>query len=108
MTDKKAQIFVRTQHSRGSSANYFGGPDVYVAVILRDADKPAWNPFTPLNRDVLAKRGYEFVYCGEGYSHRTKTERSAFGKAFKTACEIAVEQTGSAIREIPVVAPWSF
>jgi hypothetical protein len=79
----KAEIMIRSQHPIGGT-NSFGGPDRYVAVVLRADDLPPWGG-RPLRRDSLAKRGYTYRWIGEGYSHRTKTERSAYRQAISRA-----------------------
>ena len=78
------QVFVRSQHSVGSSANRFGGPDTYVVVVT--GPEPL-NIHTPLHRDRLARKGYTITYCGEGYS-RHSGPRSALGRALAHAAEI--------------------
>lgn len=75
------QIFIRSQHSHGSSANMFGGPDTYVAVVTGPAPL---KPSTPLQRDRLARKGYTIQYCGEGYS-RNSGPRSMLGQAIAKA-----------------------
>ena len=74
-------IHNRSQHSRGSSAHRFGGPDTYVAVTV--APQGVQVPYT-LRRDVLAMRGIELIYCGEGYSKHSGS-RSMLGQAFAHA-----------------------
>lgn len=78
---KTIAIHTRSQHSHGSSANRFGGPDVYVAVTIAPAGVQV--PYV-LRRDVLAKRGIEIRYCGEGYS-RHSGPRSMLGQAIARA-----------------------
>jgi hypothetical protein len=80
----KYQIHVRTQHSNGSSAHRFGGPDVYVAVTA--APDGAIVPRC-LNQKVLKSRGIRIFYCGEGYS-KNSGPRSALGKAMDRARRI--------------------
>lgn len=60
---KEAYVEIRGQHSRGSSANQFGGPDTYVAVQIVPEGQ---EPLTVLNRYHAAKRGIEIKYFGEG------------------------------------------
>jgi hypothetical protein len=84
----KHQIFIRSQHSRGSGSNAFGGPDTYVAVVSRPDDKTEWPQSRPLNRDHLRKHGYQITYCGEGYS-RNDGPRSMLGQALLEAHRIA-------------------
>ncbi|MHC4356629.1 MAG: hypothetical protein ACYS0H_28355 [Planctomycetota bacterium] len=76
----KHQIFERTQHSRGSSAHQFGGPDRYVAVVSRPDDMEPWPERRPLNRKHLERLGYTFTYCGEGYA-KNQGPRSMLGQA---------------------------
>ena len=64
----KYELHTRSQHSRGSSIGRFGGPDTYVAVTI--ALNEAIVPYV-LNRAILAKRGIEIKYFGEGYSQHT-------------------------------------
>ena len=80
-----ATVETRSQHSRGSSASRFGGPDTYVAVLIAPAGVAV--PRT-LRCDVLAKRGIEIKYCGEGYS-RNAGPRSMLGSAIEKAKRIA-------------------
>ena len=75
---------VRSQPSTGSSAHRFGGPDTYVAVTAAPQGTPV--PYT-LRRDVLANRGIELIYCGEGYS-KNSGSRSMLGQAYARAQQI--------------------
>lgn len=77
-------IHTRSQHSVGSSSHRFGGPDTYVAVTVAPAGVAV--PYT-LRRDVLAKRGIQLIYCGEGCS-RNCGQRSMLGKAVTKAQSI--------------------
>jgi hypothetical protein len=76
------QLCIRSQHSRGSSARAFGGPDRYVAVLIVPDNVEAPKV---LNHSVLKKRGITLKYFGEGYSRRCATERSMLGKAIAEA-----------------------
>ena len=90
---KIATVHVRSQHSRGSSNNKFGGPDRYVAVTI--ADEGVEVPYC-LNDKVLAKRGIEIRYCGTGYS-KNAGPRSALGQAIAEAKRIAAEINGTEV-----------
>lgn len=81
---KIVTIHSRSQHSNGSSAHRFGGPDTYVAVTIAPAGVAV--PYT-LRHDVLANRGIQIIYCGEGYS-KNSGSRSMLGQAFARAREI--------------------
>ena len=63
ISGKVLAIHSRSQHSVGSSAHRFGGPDTYVAVTM--APQGVQVPKI-LRRDVLAARGIQIIYCGEG------------------------------------------
>lgn len=80
-----AQVHVRSQHSNGSSAHMFGGPDAYVAVTI--APEGVEVPYC-LNRELLKKRGIEVHYFGEGYSEH-RGPKSRLGRAIKAAREFA-------------------
>jgi len=84
---KQVNIHTRSQHSRGSSAHRFGGPDTYVAVTITPAGVLV--PYV-LRKDVLTRRGIEIRYCGEGYS-RHSGPRSMLGQAYSLAQQIAAE-----------------
>ena len=86
-----AILCVRRQHSRGSSAHLFGGPDTYVTVQLVPEGVA---PLKQLNRKVAAKRGIELIYCGEGYWNRQATTRSALGAAIAKAEQILENHEG--------------
>lgn len=88
---KKAHVEIRSQHSRGGS-NGFGGPDTYVAVQVVPEGV---EPLKCLNHRVADKRGIEIIRCGEGYSSRCKTTRSALGAAIAKAKRIAAEINGN-------------
>jgi hypothetical protein len=77
-----AQVETRSQHSRGSSAHRFGGPDTYVAVVIAPVGVEI--PHT-LRGDVLAKRGIEIKHFGEGYSRHCETSRSMLYRAIARA-----------------------
>ena len=81
----KIQKHVRSQHSVGSSNGCFGGPDTYVAVTICPDDQTVPSV---LNQQVLTRRGIKFIYCGEGYSSRQTTTRSALGAALEKADRI--------------------
>jgi len=87
----KAQIFLRSQKSRGSGSHTFGGPDRYVAVVARSDNMDPLPVHVPLQRDRLQKRGYAVHYCGEGYSHRVQTSRSSLNQAIERANQLAQE-----------------
>jgi hypothetical protein len=80
-----AQVHTRSQHSKGSSRSRFGGPDTYVAVTIAPAGVAV--PYT-LRRDVLAKRGVEIRYFGQGY-RQYSGPRSALGQALAAAQRFA-------------------
>jgi hypothetical protein len=80
-----ATVETRSQHSRGSSAHRFGGPDTYVAVVI--APEGVQVPRT-LRGDVLANRGIQIKYCGEGYSQHSGA-RSMLGAAIEKASRLA-------------------
>ena len=84
VSGKVLAIHSRSQHSNGSSAHRFGGPDTYVAVTI--APQGVQVP-SVLRRDVLAARGIQIVYCGEGYS-KNSGSRSMLGQAFAKAQNI--------------------
>ena len=88
-TDAKIiNIHVRSQKSVGAGGpGQFGGPDRYVAVTIAPAG--AQVPKV-LRRDVLAARGIEIRYCGEGYS-RHDGPRSMLGQAWARAHQIVAE-----------------
>lgn len=90
------QMHIRSQHSRGSSAHTFGGPDIYVAVTRTPTGQ---NCPLYLNRKVLALRGIEFIYCGEGYSEH-RGLKSMLGQAIEEAEEMCrKENTQISVRE---------
>jgi len=75
------EMHIRSQKSRGSGANTFGGPDTCVAVTYTPDDQvcPRY-----LNRKVLAMRGIKIINCGEGYSEH-RGPRSMLGQAIAEA-----------------------
>jgi hypothetical protein len=85
---KKRQAFVeiRSQHSRGSSSNTFGGPDTYVTVQIVPEGQTR---LRCLNYKHAKKRNIRLLYCGEGYSKNQATERSMLGAAIKKAEDLA-------------------
>jgi|WetSurMetagenome_2_1015567.scaffolds.fasta_scaffold519914_1 hypothetical protein len=85
---KIVTIHTRSQHSNGSSAHQFGGPDTYVAVTVAPA-----GAIIPkiLRSDLLAARGIEIIYCGEGYA-RYSGLRSKLGRALAQAQRIAASR----------------
>ena len=86
MVAKTAHVEVRSQKSRGSASTHFGGPDTYVMVQVVPEGVA---PLRCLNRHNADLRGIELIYCGEGYSDRQKTTRSALGAALAEAQQIA-------------------
>ena len=88
MSSVTYQIVTRSQRSRGSSANRFGGPDMYVAVL--EIPIGVEIPRT-LNRRVLAMRGIKFYHCGEGYSRHTGP-RSMYQAALAEAREFVIHR----------------
>lgn len=86
ISGKVLAIHSRSQHSVGSSAHRFGGPDTYVAVTV--APQGVAVPYI-LRRDVLAARGIQIIYCGEGYSKHSGS-RSMLGQAYAKAQQIVV------------------
>jgi len=85
----KAEMHIRSQKSRGSGNNTWGGPDTYVAVTLtpNGVECPQI-----LRQDVLAKRGIKLIYCGEGYSEH-RGPRSSLGKAIAEAKSIVAKNS---------------
>ena len=90
------QIHTRSQHSRGSSAHQFGGPDTYVAVTV--APDGVAIPKC-LNRAVLAARGIAIHYMGEGYS-RHSGPRSMLGQAIAKAHQLAAAKAHQFAAEV--------
>jgi len=82
---KKAYVEVRSQKSRGSSREVFGGPDTYVTVQVVPEGQMR---LLCLNHRVAESRGIELIYVGEGYSSRVKTTRSKLGAALVEAASI--------------------
>jgi len=75
------KLHIRSQRSIGSRYGKFGGPDCYVAVTIAPDDVKV--PYT-LNRSVLAKRGIEIKFFGEGY-RRHSGPKSKLGQAIAAA-----------------------
>ena len=86
-TKTKAIVVERTQKSVGSTNTKFGGPDVYVVVLL--VPEGAIVPKV-LNEKVLKMRNIVMKYIGEGYSKHTGPS-SALGKARSEAIRFAEE-----------------
>jgi hypothetical protein len=78
---KTAFVAVRGQHSRGSTAHTFGGPDTYVAVQIVPVGTV---PLVRLDRRAAARRGITLEYVGEGYQ-RHSGPRSSLGRALARA-----------------------
>jgi hypothetical protein len=91
-THRTARVHIRSQHSNGSSAHRFGGPDTYVAVTLAPAGVEV--PYN-LRRDVLRRRGIQIRYFGEGYSKHTGS-RSMLGQAMAEARRFAEQVNAGA------------
>lgn len=83
----QAHVEIRSQHSRGSSANRFGGPDTYVSV---QCVPDGVCPLTYLNRKVAKKRNIILIYCGEGY-RKNDGPKSMLGQAIAKAEKVAAE-----------------
>lgn len=77
-----AHVEIRAQHSRGSTAYHFGGPDTYVAVQIVPADECR---LRVLNHKHAENHGIKIKYFGEGYSRNQATERSMLGAAIASA-----------------------
>lgn len=89
---KRAYVEIRSQHSRGSSAHQFGGPDAYVAVqVVPDGAER----LTCLREDMARKRGIEIRHFGQGYRQHNGP-RSMFGQALEAAEAYAAEINGAA------------
>jgi hypothetical protein len=84
--NEHAKVFLRYQHSVGSSKG-FGGPDVYVAVVTAPKNVPIPDNM-PLREDSLKKRSMKIKYFGEGYS-KHQGSRSSLGRATREAEEYA-------------------
>lgn len=85
MTKEQVDIVIRSQKSRGSNANAnrFGGPDRYIAAVVRSIDsEPVGNH--PLSERNALKYGWDVKYCGEGYSKNTGPN-SKYGQALANA-----------------------
>ena len=81
-----ATVETRSQHSRGSSAHRFGGPDTYVAVVIAPVGVEMTHA---LRSDIAAKRGVTIKYFGEGYSRHCDTSRSMLYRAIANASAFA-------------------
>lgn len=77
----KYLLTIRSQHSVGSSAHMFGGPDTYVAVQCVPDDVV---PLAVLNSKLATKRGIKIVRFGEGY-RKSSGPRSMLGRAVAAA-----------------------
>ena len=86
-------IVTRSQHSVGSSSNTFGGPDRYVAAVVRPADSEPVGTH-PLSTHNIRRYGWEVISCGEGYSRHTGP-RSMYGMAVARAEQIKAEIEGA-------------
>jgi hypothetical protein len=85
--NEHAKVFVRTQKSRGSYYERFGGPDKYVAVVT--APKNVEIPDDMILRtDTLKRKGMKIKKFGSGYS-KNSGPRSSLGRAKKEAEEYA-------------------
>ena len=89
---KKAELHIRRQHAKRGRRGW-GGPDTYVAVTVAPAGVEV--PY-PLNRSVLAKRGIEIFYFGEGYNQR-RGPKSALGQAIFAAQKFVDEKNSVAM-----------
>jgi len=84
MKNRTAYVEIRSQSAKGTWPAQ--GPDTYVTVqVVPEGVKP----LKVLNRSVAVKRGIKLIYCGEGYSTRCETTRSALGAAISEANQIA-------------------
>lgn len=77
----------RGQHSRGSSANTFGGPDTYMAVVVVPDDVEFNEGRTPLNKRLLESKGIRVYHCGEFYHDHT-SDRSRLYQGCLAQAEI--------------------
>lgn len=91
-TPRTAEVHIRSQHSRGSFAHRFGGPDTYVAVTVAPAGVEVPRV---LRRDLLRRRGIDLHYFGEGYSQHSGP-RSMLGQALAAARAFAARINGAA------------
>ena len=94
---RKAFVEVRSQHSRGSSSNTFGGPDTYVAVQIVPAGVER---LKVLNSKFADQRGIEIIHCGEGYRNHSGP-KSSLGKSLAKAERIAKEINDEERRQNP-------
>lgn len=92
---RTAYVEIRSQHSVGSSANRFGGPDTYVAVQIVPEGTAR---LRILQERVAQKRGIEILYCGEGYK-RHDGPRSMLGQALARAERIVTRINGATHEE---------
>jgi hypothetical protein len=76
----EAYLEVRRQPAKGTWPRQ--GPDTYVAVQVVPSGKTR---LAVLNHKAAANRGIKLVHCGEGYSDRQATTRSALGAALERA-----------------------
>ena len=81
----------RGQHSRGSSANMFGGPDTYMAVVVVPDDVEFNEERTPLNKAQLHRKGIMVHHCGQFYADHTGP-RSRFYQNCVTNAESVEKQ----------------
>ncbi len=87
-TKRTAYVEIRSQHSKKSSPNGFGGPDTYISVqVVPDGVER----LKVLNKRAAKERGIELIYCGEGYSNRVATNQSMLNQARAEAERIATE-----------------
>ena len=91
-----AEIIQRSQHSYGSSANMFGGPDCYVSLIIRPENSEPVGRH-PLSRHNVKRFGWQEIVAGSGYSDHSGP-RSSLGKAWAFA-EAEAERLGAEIVE---------
>jgi hypothetical protein len=83
----KAEVHIRSQHAKKGRSG-FSGPDAYIAVTI--APEGVEVPY-PLNQTVLAKRGIEIHYFGEGYREH-QGPKSSLGRAIAAAQNFANEK----------------
>lgn len=70
MTKRTAEIVTRSQHSRKSYGSSFGGPDRYLAVVVRPHGSAPVGAH-PLSRANAKRFGWEIHYVGEYYYDHT-------------------------------------
>jgi hypothetical protein len=78
------QIVTRSQHSNGSSAHRFGGPNRYMVVLVVPDGVEV--PYV-LRQSVLAKRGIKYFYIGEYYGEHTGP-RSTYARLLARANDV--------------------